>query len=151
MDRQAAVRYRSADPTTTPGSTRFLGRTILKNYSSDLVCSICRAAHGTLYHVREMMFGMRDPFTYAQCGNCGCLQLIDVPADLGRYYPDGYYSFNNPRAGGIRGLLRLIRNRSALAGARGLGAVLERWCPYPSYGLRGWTEWRAPPPRCAHS
>jgi hypothetical protein len=43
-----------------------------------------------------MMFGFRDVFEYFECSECGCLQLVNPPADLGRYYPaDAYYSFNN--------------------------------------------------------
>ena len=40
-----------------------------------------------------MMFGHRDRFTAGECGRCGCVQLLDPPADLGRYYGPGYYSF----------------------------------------------------------
>jgi 2-polyprenyl-3-methyl-5-hydroxy-6-metoxy-1,4-benzoquinol methylase len=41
-----------------------------------------------------MMMGMRDPFTYQECSDCGCLELISAPADWSRYYSNGYYSFN---------------------------------------------------------
>lgn len=40
-----------------------------------------------------MMFGFRDRFDYLECQRCASLQIADVPADLGRYYPEGYYSF----------------------------------------------------------
>ena len=34
-------------------------------------------------------------FTYMECGNCGCMELQNTPANLGKYYPnEGYYSFN---------------------------------------------------------
>jgi SAM-dependent methyltransferase len=39
-----------------------------------------------------MMYGTREEFEYCQCGACGCLQIADVPPDLGRYYSSGYYS-----------------------------------------------------------
>lgn len=39
-----------------------------------------------------MMFGMRDRFTYLACASCGCLQLLNPPADLSLYYPRNYYS-----------------------------------------------------------
>jgi len=59
-----------------------------------LVCAICQNKTRNRKHLaREMMFGMRDEFSYLECGSCGCVQLIDVPLDLGRYYPEGYYSF----------------------------------------------------------
>ena len=48
-----------------------------------------------MYHVREMMFGFPDVFEYFECSGCGCLQLINPPSDMGRYYPaDSYYSFD---------------------------------------------------------
>ena len=40
-----------------------------------------------------MMFGWRIPFDYLECSRCGCVQLIDPPADLSKYYPENYYSF----------------------------------------------------------
>jgi SAM-dependent methyltransferase len=39
-----------------------------------------------------MMFGLRERFDYLECGACGCLQLLDVPDELSRFYPDSYYS-----------------------------------------------------------
>lgn len=42
-----------------------------------------------------MMFGFRDEFTYLECNACGCLQLVDPPNNLSKYYPsEQYYSFN---------------------------------------------------------
>lgn len=43
-----------------------------------------------------MMFGTREPFEYLECGQCGTLQLIDVP-DLARHYPIEYFSFDTTR------------------------------------------------------
>ena len=28
-----------------------------------------------------------------ECSDCGCLQLVDIPTSLDKYYPDNYYSF----------------------------------------------------------
>lgn len=42
-----------------------------------------------------MQLGLREEFTYMKCNECECLQLQDIPADLGKYYPnENYYSFN---------------------------------------------------------
>jgi SAM-dependent methyltransferase len=46
-----------------------------------------------------MMFGTHDPFTYLACAACGCLELLNRPADLSRYYPPNYYSTSNGRIG----------------------------------------------------
>lgn len=39
-----------------------------------------------------MMFGTLDRFTYLACPSCGCLELLNRPADLSTYYPSNYYS-----------------------------------------------------------
>lgn len=41
----------------------------------------------------EMMHGMREKFAYFQCAACGCLQLSELPANLAKYYPNGYYAY----------------------------------------------------------
>jgi SAM-dependent methyltransferase len=59
------------------------------------MCRICGNATGNVRHrAREMMFGTRERFDYLECDRCGTLQLLEVPDDLGRYYPKGYYAFD---------------------------------------------------------
>lgn len=59
-------------------------------------CRICGNSEGMIaYRPREMMFGTRQRFDYFQCGACGCLQIADIPEDLGRYYPADYFSFQD--------------------------------------------------------
>jgi len=57
-------------------------------------CKVC-GAQGEFqsYLVREMMKGTRDEFEYFVCGNCNCLQIAEVPGNLGDYYGENYYSF----------------------------------------------------------
>ncbi len=59
-------------------------------------CKVCgNDQENSLHQIKEMQLGLREMFTYLQCGNCGLMQLQDIPKDLGKYYPnDGYYSFN---------------------------------------------------------
>jgi SAM-dependent methyltransferase len=63
----------------------------------------CRACETTGDHrrfwAREMMLGTREPFEYFECRECGSVQIVEPPADLGRYYPQqAYYSFaDRPR------------------------------------------------------
>jgi len=59
-------------------------------------CKVCSNTDKNILHqLKEMQLGLREMFTYMECGNCGLMQLQDIPADLGKYYPnDGYYSFN---------------------------------------------------------
>ncbi len=58
-------------------------------------CSVCRNVKGNARYVaREMMFGFRDAFTYAQCARCEALFLVEGPSDLTKYYPKDYYSLS---------------------------------------------------------
>jgi len=59
-------------------------------------CKVCgNTNNNQLHHIKEMQLGLREMFTYMECGNCGLMQLQNIPADLGKYYPnEGYYSFN---------------------------------------------------------
>ncbi|MFN3561528.1 MAG: class I SAM-dependent methyltransferase [Chloroherpetonaceae bacterium] len=59
-------------------------------------CIICGHAHtsSTYYTAKEMMFGMRDTFTYFECEHCGCVQIVKPPDDLSKYYPQTYYSYH---------------------------------------------------------
>ncbi|WP_258104788.1 class I SAM-dependent methyltransferase [Marinoscillum sp. MHG1-6] len=60
----------------------------------NLKCQICGNDNDNKQLIaNEMMFGTRDEFQYLECGQCGCLQLIDVPENLSTYYPPDYYSF----------------------------------------------------------
>lgn len=59
-------------------------------------CKVCGNNSGnTVHEIKEMQLGLREMFAYMECGNCGCMQLLDIPVNLGKYYPnEGYYSFN---------------------------------------------------------
>lgn len=99
----------------------------------DINCGACgNAEAGRTLNVREMMFGTREQFRYRQCPSCGCLQLMDVPSDLTRYYPPDYYSFGKrelaaPRDG-IYGWLARQRNETVLR-FKPIGAALSRIKP----------------------
>jgi len=57
-------------------------------------CISCgNSSHYQLHTVKEMMYGLREEFTYFECLHCGCLQIVDIPASLDKYYPNNYYSF----------------------------------------------------------
>lgn len=59
-------------------------------------CSVCgNTTDNRLHMVKEMQLGTREIFQYLECAGCGCMQLLNIPEDLGKYYPiQGYYSFN---------------------------------------------------------
>lgn len=101
-------------------------------------CRICCTRdHHPIYQVREMMFGTREVFRYFQCTACGCLQLEEIPEDIGRFYPSDYYSFNlkpePAKHGSLYRWLQKQRCRTALFG-RGfkLNALLKSHIELPT-------------------
>jgi 2-polyprenyl-3-methyl-5-hydroxy-6-metoxy-1,4-benzoquinol methylase len=83
---------------------------------SGLTCEICRNKAGNKIHlVREMMLGFRDGFRYLECGACGCLQLVDPPPDMARYYPSDYVAFRARERRvpvlALQGFRRYVRKR----------------------------------------
>ncbi len=62
-------------------------------------CRICNIENNHPTFIgREMMFGTREEFEYFQCNACGCLQLKDIPKNLGKYYPSDYTPYALPEA-----------------------------------------------------
>lgn len=59
-------------------------------------CIICTNDIGNkILSVQELQLGLKEVFDYMLCGRCGSMQLLEIPPDLGKYYPnDDYYSFN---------------------------------------------------------
>lgn len=100
------------------------------------VCRICHHRRDNrVYTAREMMFGTREQFEYFQCSNCNCLQITDIPDDLGRFYPPDYYSLSSspdepPSA--LKSFLLKQRFRYALWG-RGhkLNKILSKFVQMP--------------------
>jgi len=57
----------------------------------------------------EMLLETREAFQYVECSSCGSLQIVDIPADLGRFYPDEYRLPKSAGAGFAGRTLRRIR------------------------------------------
>ena len=98
-----------------------------------LACKVCCNSQGNKIHLaREMMFGLRTEFHYAECAACESVWLTDPPADLGTYYPQDYYSFDKPtqsnRVGrSIVGRLRKQRDLTYLGEGNCVGRALAHW------------------------
>jgi SAM-dependent methyltransferase len=91
------------------------------------ICGGCQASGS--YEAREMMFGLRTPFHYAQCGGCGSLWLMDPPVDFGLYYPSRYFSFSNGNGGveeRVKTYLRTKRDGAYFGRGGGFGRLLAR-------------------------
>jgi SAM-dependent methyltransferase len=79
------------------------------------VCKVCLATQGHRTHIaREMMFGLGGAFRYLECGSCGCLQLLDVPEDMSKFYPGGYGGFETH----VAWKARILASRAAYAFGR---------------------------------
>jgi SAM-dependent methyltransferase len=88
-------------------------------------CKICRNARGNHLHVaREMFLGLREQFTYLECAECGCVQLLEIPGDMSKYYPSTYYSFNEH--GKLKTLLRHQWSAYAYGRKNPFGWILTR-------------------------
>jgi 2-polyprenyl-3-methyl-5-hydroxy-6-metoxy-1,4-benzoquinol methylase len=97
-------------------------------------CRICQNASQNKVHcVREMMLGLRDTFEYLECEACGCLQLLDPPQDMTRYYPSDYTAFRAVEETQSAAVTRLRDHvRTQLRKRRNLGIhrqrnPLDRW------------------------
>lgn len=92
------------------------------------------------YLVPEMHFGYRERFRYFECSECGCLQIVDFPSDVAKYYPPEYSSLtwapSPPR--GLRHVLQRVRDRYAVTGRGRLGKLLDRIFPYRFKGVGEW-------------
>lgn len=69
------------------------------------VCRICgRHNRNKMYMAKEMMYGTKEEFEYFICDSCKCMQIANVPGDLGKYYSDNYYSFGENEIPEFEGL-----------------------------------------------
>ena len=96
-------------------------------------CRICsNQENNTTYEAREMMLGIRDMHTYFKCGECGCLQIANVPENIQEYYPgDDYYSYDQIRTEtGLKKKLITLRDRYAATGQGFIGKLLQMKMPH---------------------
>jgi SAM-dependent methyltransferase len=97
----------------------------------DSECQVCGQTRGhRLHYPRENLLGTWEEFEYLECGYCGCLQITEIPPDLGKYYPSGYYSFSQPRLKSYPDwmmALRHRRSRAFLGQGDPLGRLLARF------------------------
>ena len=88
-------------------------------------CSLCEGTHTENIVAREMRLGLREEHPYRHCLNCGFLELINIPQNLGKYYAS-YYTSEKPYYE-IKGLRRFFwKFRSALYDSL-LHPIFHRW------------------------
>lgn len=98
-------------------------------------CIICAQPHSSSHYftAREMMFGMRDTFTYFECEHCGTVQISALPENLSRYYPDTYYSYAGSTPKKIPLIKRFLKQQQAkflLTGEGVIGRLAQKFFPY---------------------
>lgn len=91
-------------------------------------CRICGDRRkARLLVADEIFFGRPERFEYFECARCGCVQIVDIPDNLGDYYPADYYSFEKPRVKRYPALLRALRawrTRARLGRLGGAGKLI---------------------------
>jgi 2-polyprenyl-3-methyl-5-hydroxy-6-metoxy-1,4-benzoquinol methylase len=80
-------------------------------------CSYCNnETANKIIEAKELLLGIGGSFKYNYCNECNGLELIDVPADMSKYYPQqDYYSFktNEGDLENINSLKNKIRKAKA--------------------------------------
>jgi len=108
-------------------------------------CKICGNSENNKIHIaQERMFGFGGEFEYLECSNCGCIQLLNIPGDMAKYYPqDQYYSlssgekFTNKKS--LSNTIRKIQSDYLLFGKRKfIGSLLS--VGYSSHDYFNWLK-----------
>ncbi len=81
------------------------------------------------------MMGLREEFTYFQCGKCKCLQITEIPDDMTKYYSNGYYSHREKKSVNvIKRLIKRKRNEYAVFRQSLVGKLLYGKFPENTLG-----------------
>jgi len=109
-----------------------------------MICKICNnSRNNKTFHVKEMMFGLRDEFKYFECSNCECLQIEEIPQNIAKYYPGNYYSFHSPvilKDNFIKRYLKMKRDLYAICQAGLVGRLISLIKP-PAQTLMALKKW----------
>ena len=61
-----------------------------------MICRICSSDQvKSTFSVNDKMFSGTEKFDYFECGNCGTLQISEIPKNMSPYYPENYYSLQS--------------------------------------------------------
>lgn len=100
-------------------------------------CKICgNTSSNSVFNAKEMYFGTREEFEYLECGNCGCLQLLNPPVDFSKHYPKEYFTFNQEHENKLKAILNRFRDQSAFGKSSFLGNLLLKKYGEPVYITR---------------
>lgn len=97
-------------------------------------CRVCGNSQNSRPHVfQEKYLGLGDEFEYIECGVCGSLSIVDIPANMERYYPETYYSYAPRPYNRFAGWLKRRRDRYYLGKPGIVGHLLSFFLPAPPY------------------
>lgn len=60
-------------------------------------CPACFSDRSTSFIGTERMYGWGEQFDYFECQDCHSIWIAKIPEDLGRFYPQDYYAFQEVR------------------------------------------------------
>lgn len=61
-----------------------------------MICRICSSDQiKSTFSVNDKMFSGTEKFDYFECGNCGTLQISEIPKNISPFYPENYYSLQS--------------------------------------------------------
>ncbi len=108
---------------------------------TSIACKICGNVHNNHIHLaKERLLNLKDEFQYLECANCGCLQIIETPKDLSRFYPTEYYSFQKPKFGlSLNPVVYFLKRsllRHYLHKFDPVGALLSLFLPHPFHWMK---------------
>ncbi len=102
-------------------------------------CAICGGGAALSVVASERMMGLGGEYRYDMCGECGCVQLRDVPEGLADFYAGDYYAFTEPeRPTRARRVYRRARDAMLFGRFRGLRSVLAPFLPRRVLDVGDW-------------
>lgn len=87
------------------------------------------------------MFGTREEFDYFQCGNCGCLQICNIPENMYQYYPKNYCGYLNS-GNIIRDIISITKDKYIFNHANSISRFLNSYIPCKHMYMSKLLEWK---------
>ncbi|HOI39823.1 MAG TPA: class I SAM-dependent methyltransferase [Methanobacterium sp.] len=94
-------------------------------------CKICGNSNDNIiFEIKEMTLEDGEFFEYMECSNCNCLQIIEIPQNMKKYYVNNYYySFQEENRNTLEKIIIKKRNEYALFRKSYLGKFLFKKYP----------------------
>lgn len=104
---------------------------------TDLACKICGNDKDLItFKAREVLFDTWEEFDYFECPKCGCVQIVDIPEDLGKYYPEDYLPLHKippKKNNALMELMRQMRAKYKMGMFSPVGKLVSKFRPDPYF------------------